>query len=186
MRFDFSAFDDKLETLEERFQEYCFIDLRHALERHPDLFPRRRSGASSPPSAIDGKLASCSNTPASTASRSTCSSTSTTTSRTRCWPHRGREAYESFTHGGGFYRNFFAALKAGAGEAGGGLERLFITGVSPITMDDVTSGFNIGENVTLSPKFNDMLGFTEPEVRACWSSTGTAARSTRTWTRPST
>ena len=79
--------------------------------------------------------------------------------------HRGREAYESLTHGGGFYRNFFATLKAGTSEAGGGLERLFITGVSPITMDDVTSGFNVGENVTLEPEFNDLLGFTEPEVR---------------------
>ena len=39
VRFDFSAFDDTPETLEERFQEYCFIRLRHALERHPDLFP---------------------------------------------------------------------------------------------------------------------------------------------------
>ena len=78
--------------------------------------------------------------------------------------HRGQEACESFTHGGGFYRNFFATLKAGTGEAGG-LERLFITGVSPITMDDVTSGFNIGRNVTLEPEFNGMLGFTEAEVR---------------------
>ena len=79
--------------------------------------------------------------------------------------HRGREACESFTHGGGFYRNFFATLEAGTGGEGGGLERLFVTGVSPITMDDVTSGFNIGENVTLEPKFNDLLGFTEAEVR---------------------
>ena len=79
--------------------------------------------------------------------------------------HRGAEAYQSFTHGGGFYRNFFAALKAGAGRSGGGLERLFITGVSPITMDDVTSDFNIGRNISLEPEFNDMLGFTEEEVR---------------------
>ena len=78
--------------------------------------------------------------------------------------HRGREAYESFTHGGGFYRNFFAALKAGTGEAGG-LERLFITSVSPITMADGTSGFNTGRNVTLKPEFNEVLGFTEAEVR---------------------
>ena len=42
---------------------------------------------------------------------------------------------------------------------------MFITGVSPITMDDVTSGFNIGKNISLHPKFNDMLGFTEAEVR---------------------
>ena len=79
--------------------------------------------------------------------------------------HRGAKAYESFTHGGGFYRNFFATLKAGAGH-GGGVERIFITGVSPITMDDVTSGFNIGTNVSLMPEFNEVLGFTAAEVRS--------------------
>ena len=42
---------------------------------------------------------------------------------------------------------------------------MFITGVSPITMDDVTSGFNIGHNISLQPEFNDLLGFTEEEVR---------------------
>ncbi len=79
--------------------------------------------------------------------------------------HRGAEAYQSFDHGGDFYRNFFATLKAGAGQSGGGIERLFITGVLPITMDDVTSGFNIGRNISLEPEFNNMLGFTEAEVR---------------------
>ena len=79
--------------------------------------------------------------------------------------YHGAEAYHSFTHGGGFYRNFFATLKSGAGRSGGGLERLFITGVSPVTMDDVTSGFNIGKNLSLHPDFNEMVGFTEPEVR---------------------
>ena len=79
--------------------------------------------------------------------------------------YHGAEAYHSFTHGGGFYRNFFATLKGGADRIGGGLERLFITGVSPVTMDDVTSGFNIGTNISLEPDFNEMVGFTEPEVR---------------------
>ena len=79
--------------------------------------------------------------------------------------YHGAEAYHSFTHGGGFYRNFFATLKGGADRTGGGLERLFITGVSPVTMDDVTSGFNIGKNISLHPDFNEMVGFTEPEVR---------------------
>ena len=79
--------------------------------------------------------------------------------------YHGAEAYHSFTHGGGFYRNFFATLKSGADRSGGGLERLFITGVSPVTMDDVTSGFNIGSNISLEPDFNEMVGFTEPEVR---------------------
>ena len=45
------------------------------------------------------------------------------------------------------------------------LERLFVTGVSPLAMDDVTSGFNIGRNLSLNPELNAMLGFTEEEVR---------------------
>ena len=77
----------------------------------------------------------------------------------------GREAYHDFTHGGGFYRNFFVTLKGGTARSGGGIDRLFITGVSPITMDDVTSGFNIGTNISLEPDFNEMVGFTEAEVR---------------------
>ena len=77
--------------------------------------------------------------------------------------HHGEAAYRAVTHGGGFYRNFFATLKAGAGR--NELQRLFITGVSPITLDDVTSGFNIGENLSLDADFNELLGFTEPEVR---------------------
>ena len=78
--------------------------------------------------------------------------------------HHGAEAYHSFTHGGGFFRNFFATLKGGADRSGGGIDRLFITGVSPVTMDDVTSGFNIGTNISLHPDFNEMVGFTEAEV----------------------
>lgn len=45
------------------------------------------------------------------------------------------------------------------------VNRLFITGVSPVTMDDVTSGFNIGTNITTDPWFNDLVGFSEKELR---------------------
>ncbi len=45
------------------------------------------------------------------------------------------------------------------------MEETFITGVNPVTMDDFTSGFNIGTNYTLSYQFNEMTGFTEEEVR---------------------
>ena len=165
VRFDFSAFNDKLETLEERFEGYCDIKLRGALERNADLFPEetRRHILSRP--AVDGKLTELFDYAGDHRIPLYMLIDEYDNFANTVLAHRGREAYESFTHGGGFYRNFFATLKAGAGEAGGGLERLFITGVSPITMDDVTSGFNIGENVTLSPEFNDLLGFTEPEVR---------------------
>lgn len=48
---------------------------------------------------------------------------------------------------------------------GSPIPRLFLTGVSPITLDDVTSGFNIGENISIDPGFNRMLGFTQKDVR---------------------
>ena len=165
VRFDFSAFNDKLETLEERFEGYCFTELRYALERHPDLFPEDALRRIFAPPAIDGKLAELFKYAGEHGIPLYALIDEYDNFANTVLAHRGREAYESFTHGGGFYRNFFAALKSGTGAAGGGLERLFITGVSPITMDDVTSGFNIGRNVTLKPEFNGMLGFTEPEVR---------------------
>lgn len=77
---------------------------------------------------------------------------------------RGEDAYENLTHGEGFFRSFFNVLKVGTTDMGSPITRLFITGVSPITMDDVTSGFNIGKNVSLEPGFNQMLGFTKDDV----------------------
>ena len=70
--------------------------------------------------------------------------------------------YRNQTHGEGYLRQFFNTIK---GVAGNTLGRVFVTGVSPVTMDDLTSGFNIGTNYSLSPKFNEMTGFTEEEVR---------------------
>jgi len=76
----------------------------------------------------------------------------------------GRDAYQQLTHGRGFLRDFFAELKGACGATGGALSRLFITGVSPVTLDDVTSGFNIGDNVSLDPRLNGLLGFNDAEL----------------------
>ena len=65
--------------------------------------------------------------------------------------------YREITHGAGFYRNWFKKFK-------GEFDRIFMTGVSPVTMDDLTSGFNIAANLTLEDDFNAALGFTEAEV----------------------
>ena len=72
------------------------------------------------------------------------------------------QRYREQTHGEGYLRRFFNAIKGAAGSA---LGRVFVTGVSPVTMDDLTSGFNIGTNYSLAPQFNEMTGFTEEEVR---------------------
>ncbi len=77
----------------------------------------------------------------------------------------GEDAYHLLTHGEGFFKSFFNVLKGGTDGMEAPFTRLFLTGVSPITLDDVTSGFNIGENISLDAAFNRMLGFTAADVR---------------------
>ena len=71
--------------------------------------------------------------------------------------------YKQETHGTGYLRTFFDTIKAGTDSS---IERVFVTGVSPVTLDDLTSGFNIGTNYSLDYDFHEMVGFTEQEVRA--------------------
>ena len=63
----------------------------------------------------------------------------------------------------GFVRKFYEAIKAATWD--GIVDRLFITGVSPVTLDSMTSGFNIGTNLSLRPAFHSMMGFVEDEVK---------------------
>jgi Predicted AAA-ATPase/PD-(D/E)XK nuclease superfamily len=76
----------------------------------------------------------------------------------------GTGDYRKLTHGEGFFRSFFNVLKEGTSGSGAPISRLFITGVSPVTLDDVTSGFNIGKNISIDPAFNEMVGFTQADV----------------------
>ena len=70
----------------------------------------------------------------------------------------GKAPYKEITHGTGFYRGWFKKFK-------GTCDRIFMTGVSPVTMDDLTSGFNIATNITQEEGFNAMVGFTAAETR---------------------
>ena len=70
--------------------------------------------------------------------------------------------YMDETHRTGYLRTFFNAIKDGSQTS---IERLFITGVAPVTLDDLTSGFNIGSNYTTDARFNEITGFTEQEAR---------------------
>ena len=70
---------------------------------------------------------------------------------------RGEKIYHAITHADGFYRDVFKKFK-------GNFERIFMMGVSPVTLDDVTSGFNIGWNISIKPEFDEMLGFSTTDV----------------------
>ena len=163
LRFNFSTFGNVPENLEREFDEYCRRHVRDALEDSPDLFPDAVADRIQAPSTVNGQLdelflhARREEIPLYVLIDEYDNFANTILAGA------GAEAYAAFTHGGGFYRSFFATLKAGT--ENGSVERLFVTGVSPITMDDVTSGFNIGANLSLRPEFNELLGFTEDEVR---------------------
>ena len=70
--------------------------------------------------------------------------------------------YEKVTTADSFLRTFFKVIKKGIGE--GSIRTCFCTGVLPVTMDDLTSGYNIAEILTLHPDFINMLGFTHAEA----------------------
>ena len=77
-----------------------------------------------------------------------------------------RESYEALCHGDGFFKQFFNELKLATTGTDAPVTRLFVTGVTPVTMDDVTSGFNIAANISLNPAFAALTGFTHGDVRA--------------------
>jgi hypothetical protein len=71
---------------------------------------------------------------------------------------KGQQAYHDLTHGTGFYRDVFKLFKPM-------FDRIIMLGVAPITLDDLTSGYNIALNMTIDARFNQMLGFSEEDVR---------------------
>ncbi len=76
----------------------------------------------------------------------------------------GVEEYNKIAKKEGYFKEFFTVLKALTTGSGAGLAKMFITGVSPITMDDVTSGMNIGNNISIDSAYNEIMGFTEKDV----------------------
>lgn len=71
---------------------------------------------------------------------------------------KGENIYHAMTHAIGFYRDVFKKFK-------GNYDRILMMGVSPVTLDDLTSGYNIATGIIMDARFNQMLGFSETEVR---------------------
>ena len=169
IKFDFSAVDPDISKVEDAFLIHVRNSARFFLESYGELLgldiEKAREGlysSKSPSALMDMCLSYCrgkkqkiyviideydnfANTILSTA---------------------GEQEYQKLTHGEGFFRSFFNVLKSGTAGPGSPISRLFLTGVSPITLDDVTSGFNIAENISLDPDIDNMLGFTREETEA--------------------
>ncbi|UCH94166.1 MAG: AAA family ATPase [Candidatus Aminicenantes bacterium] len=73
--------------------------------------------------------------------------------------------YQKLTRDEGFFRDFFKVIKGGTSGTGAPISRLFITGVSPVTLNDIASSLNISRNISVDHEFNEMMGFNETEVK---------------------
>ena len=158
LHLDFSQVGGKIENLEERFNFYLGVELNAFVRDYAEYYSEEIQKNVYETNNAGGKLAIIQSE-----------------ARTKQYPlyliideydnftntvlnEQGEDVYWAITHAEGFYRDIFKKFK-------GSFDRIFITGVSPVTLDDVTSGFNIGWHISTKPEFNQMLGFSTEDVR---------------------
>nr|VFK52281.1 MAG: Predicted AAA-ATPase [Candidatus Kentron sp. TUN]VFK52488.1 MAG: Predicted AAA-ATPase [Candidatus Kentron sp. TUN] len=83
----------------------------------------------------------------------------------------GQDRYTTLVHGEGILKTIFKAIKALS--SGQGLDRVFITGVSPVVMSDISSGYNVSKDISLRRQYHDLCGFHETEIAATLARIGT-------------
>ena len=164
LHFDFSALGDAGETSQERFEQHCSRGLRLALERNRDLFPDATTQRVLAAPSIVAKMNELFlHMPTHYAPLYVLADGYDYLANTVLANRGAGRSRRSVSSDASFYRSFFSVLKAGAGR--GAIERMFVTGVAPISMAGVTGGFNIGTDISMYPEFAELLGFTEAEVR---------------------
>jgi hypothetical protein len=83
---------------------------------------------------------------------------------------KGSDFYKAMVAANGLVRDFYERIKIAAKSST--VKRTFITGISPVMLDDLTSGYNIASILTLEPQYNEMMGFTQEEVAWLMKETG--------------
>ncbi|MEG1564161.1 MAG: ATP-binding protein [Bacteroides sp.] len=167
LRFNFSEISSNVEEVERSFKEYCCLVLIKFIRKYEQILGANiwkdiKEGETNPNqllSSINQYATDKGNISIYLLIDEYDNFTNTILS------NYGTERYRKATHGEGFIRGFFNTIKAATTGPGSALKRLFITGVSPVTMDDVTSGFNIGTNISMDAMFNSIIGFKETELR---------------------
>ena len=158
LHLDFSQVGGTIEKLEEKFNFYLGIELDGFINAYSDYYSEETQKKVKATDYAGGKLsiiqqeAKMKGYPLYLIIDEYDNFTNTVLNE------QGEDMYWAITHAEGFYRDIFKKFK-------GSFERIFITGVSPVTLDDVTSGFNIGWHISTKEEFNQMLGFSTEDVR---------------------
>jgi len=159
MKLDFSKVTGTLDQLKESLDRYFDNRLNLFAEKYADMYPagfvdevKKHTTATDKLDYVTGRAAACDNHLYLILDEYD-NFTNTVLAQ------HGEAVYRTLTHADGFYRDLFKLFK-------GNFDRILMMGVSPVTMDDLTSGYNIATNITTRYNFNQVLGFSEPEVRA--------------------
>ena len=158
LHLDFSQVGGTIENLEEKFNFYLGVQLNGFVRDYLEFYSEKVQRQVEETKDAGGKLAIIQSE-----------------ARSKSYPlyliideydnftntvlnEQGENVYWAITHAEGFYRDIFKKFK-------GSFERIFMMGVSPVTLDDVTSGYNIGWHISTKEEFNQMLGFSTEDVR---------------------
>ena len=159
MKLDFSKVTGTLDQLKESLDRYFDNRLNLFAEKYADMYPagfvdevKKHTTATDKLDYVTGRAAACDNHLYLILDEYD-NFTNTVLAQ------HGEAVYRTLTHADGFYRDLFKLFK-------GNFDRILMMGVSPVTMDDLTSGYNIATNITTRYNFNQVLGFSEPEVMA--------------------
>ena len=156
---DFSQVGGDIERLPERFDDYCSLMLDDFMHSYRDEYPDETVKAFFETRQMADKLDLIRNSAVRLRIPLYLIIDEYDNFTNIVLNENGEEVYHAITHASGFYRDVFKKFK-------GMFERIFMTGVSPVTLDDLTSGFNIGWHLSMNPKFDKMLGFSTEDVRS--------------------
>ena len=156
---DFSQVGGDIDQISTHFEEYCKVKLDGFMRKYQNEYPEVVVKAFLEIQTVSGKLALIRDNAGALRIPLYLIIDEYDNFTNIVLNEKGEEVYHAITHASGFYRDVFKKFK-------GMFERIFMTGVSPVTLDDLTSGFNIGWHLSMNPKFDKMLGFSTEDVRA--------------------
>jgi hypothetical protein len=157
LSLDFSMLNSNTDNLQEKFNDYCCAKVNDFIDSYKELYPEYLFQSVFECPTFEGKINRINNY-AKRKGYSLCLIIDEYDNFTNTiLASKGHDVYHAITHANGFYREVFKIFK-------GAFDRIIMTGVSPITLDDLSSGFNIARNITLLPKYNQVLGFSTNDV----------------------
>ena len=155
---DFSQISNNIDLLEENFNRYCCIKLNDFIHTYCEDYPEDKINEFLRANNFGQKLNMLLNMSRKYGQALYLIIDEYDSFTNIVFSEQVEETYFKTSLIGRFYSHVFKLFK-------GMFERIFLTGVSPVTLDDLTSGFNIGWNISMAPELDKMLGFSTEDVR---------------------